>query len=69
MKPGGRFVGEFGGHGNMAAVRVVMHAALWRRGIDPLKVDPWYFPTAREYGRLLEAVRKSGAGKRGRQIE
>eukprot|EP00904_Undaria_pinnatifida_P014077 jgi/Undpi1/97/HiC_scaffold_1.g00097.m1 len=54
--PGGRFVGEFGGHGNMAAVRVVMHAALWRRGIDPLKVDPWYFPTAREYGRLLEAA-------------
>ncbi len=51
-----RFVGEFGGHGNMAAVRVAMHAALWRRGVDPLEVDPWYFPTPREYRRLLESV-------------
>lgn len=33
-----------------------MHAALWRRGVDPLKVDPWYFPTPHEYRRLLEAV-------------
>lgn len=57
LRPGGRFVGEFGGHGNMAAVRVAMHAALWRRGLDPLEVDPWYFPTAEEYRGLLEAVR------------
>eukprot|EP00752_Nemacystus_decipiens_P015678 g13992.t1 len=56
LRPGGRFVGEFGGHGNMAAVRVAMHAALWRRGVDPLKVDPWYFPTPHEYRRLLEAA-------------
>lgn len=40
----------------MAAVRVAMHAALWRRGVDPLAVDPWYFPTPLEYRRLLEAV-------------
>ena len=59
LKPGGRFVGEFGGHGNMAAVRVALHAALRRRGIDPLTVDPWYFPTPREYQRLLEAVSSS----------
>ncbi|CAN0183911.1 unnamed protein product [Ectocarpus sp. 6 AP-2014] len=56
LRPGGRFVGEFGGHGNMAAVRVAMHAALWRRGVDPLAVDPWYFPTPSEYRRLLEAA-------------
>ncbi|CAM9235782.1 unnamed protein product [Scytosiphon promiscuus] len=56
LRPGGRFVGEFGGHGNMAAVRVAMHAALWRRGVDPLKVDPWYFPTPHEYRQLLEAA-------------
>lgn len=55
-RSGFRFVGEFGGHGNMAAVRVAMHAALWRRGVDPLEVDPWYFPTPHEYRRLLEAV-------------
>lgn len=56
LRPGGRFVGEFGGHGNMAAVRVAMHSALWRRGVDPLQVDPWYFPTPTEYRRLLEEV-------------
>lgn len=56
-----RFVGEFGGHGNMAAVRVAMHAALWRRGVDPLKVDPWYFPTPHEYRRLLEAVSRGSS--------
>ncbi|CAN0000408.1 unnamed protein product [Ectocarpus sp. 4 AP-2014] len=56
LRPGGRFVGEFGGHGNMAAVRVAMHAALWRRGVDPLAVDPWYFPTPHEYQQLLEAA-------------
>lgn len=56
LRPGGRFVGEFGGHGNMAAVRVAMHAALWRRGLDPLQVDPWYFPTPDEYRRQLEEV-------------
>ena len=51
-----KFVGAFGGHGNMAAVRVAMHAALWRRGVDPLAVDPWYFPTPNECRRLLELV-------------
>lgn len=56
LRPGGRFVGEFGGHGNMAAVRVAMHSALWRRGVDPLVVDPWFFPTAAEYRGLLEEV-------------
>ncbi|CAM9433713.1 unnamed protein product [Sphacelaria rigidula] len=54
LRPGGRFVGEFGGHGNMAAVRTAMHSALWKRGVDPLAVDPWYFPTAEEYRDLLE---------------
>ena len=68
LRPGGRFVGEFGGHGNLAAMRVAMNVALSRRGIDPLEVDPWYFPTVREYGRALEAVRKSGAEKRGKHI-
>ena len=62
-------MGEFGGHGNIAAMRVAMHVALMRRGIDPREVDPWYFPTAREYRRVLEAVRKSGAAKRGTQIQ
>eukprot|EP00904_Undaria_pinnatifida_P001222 jgi/Undpi1/110/HiC_scaffold_1.g00110.m1 len=47
---------RFGGHGNLAAIRVAMYVALSRRGIDPLEVDPWYFPTVREYRRELEAA-------------
>jgi SAM-dependent methyltransferase len=54
LKPGGRFVGEFGGHGNVAAVTVALLAALARRGIDGRAVHPWYFPTPQEYRALLE---------------
>lgn len=56
LKPGGRFVGEFGGFGNTAAVRTAIYAALDRRGIDAASVDPWYFPTADAWrGRLENA--------------
>lgn len=57
LRPGGRFVGEFGGHGNIATPRLAMHSVLLRRGVDPLEMDPWYFPTAEEYRSLLEEVR------------
>jgi hypothetical protein len=53
--PRGRFVGEFGGHGNVAAIVVALSAVLARRGIDGAALTPWYFPTAAEYRRLLEA--------------
>jgi SAM-dependent methyltransferase len=54
LKPGGRFVGEFGGHGNVAAVRVALAAVLTHRNVAV--VDPWYFPTAEEYRDKLEAA-------------
>jgi trans-aconitate methyltransferase len=54
LKPTGRFIGEFGGHGNVQTVRSALHAALRRRGVDPAPVDPWYYPTPREYSALLE---------------
>ncbi|MGH7231641.1 MAG: class I SAM-dependent methyltransferase [Nitrospiraceae bacterium] len=53
LKPGGRFIGEFGGHGNVAAIRVALMAVLARRGAPA--IDPWYFPTADEYREKLEA--------------
>lgn len=56
LKPGGRFVGEMGGHGNVAAIRVGLHAVLTHRGIDPLPLDPWFFPTPEAYRTLLEGV-------------
>jgi SAM-dependent methyltransferase len=55
LRPGGRFVGEFGGHGNVAAVVVALRAVLTRRRPDLTPVSPWYFPTADEYRRALEA--------------
>lgn len=62
LRPGGRFVGEFGGHGNIAAIRVALHNALRRRGIDPIEVDPWYYPTPEELRLLLETVRSEATG-------
>jgi SAM-dependent methyltransferase len=56
LVPGGRFVGEFGGHGNVAAIRVALATVLGRRGIDAGARSPWYFPTAAEYRAELEAA-------------
>jgi trans-aconitate methyltransferase len=53
LKPQGRFVGEFGGRGNVASIRAALHDALRRRGVEPAKVDPWYYPGAEEYSALL----------------
>lgn len=54
LKPGGRFVAEFGGHGNIAAIRVAMRAALERFGFDGSKDDVNYYPTPQIYSRRLE---------------
>ncbi|HET8563273.1 MAG TPA: methyltransferase domain-containing protein [Candidatus Binatia bacterium] len=53
LRPGGRFVGEFGGEGNVSKIRSALHASLRRRGIDPTRIDPWYYPSVEEYSRLL----------------
>jgi SAM-dependent methyltransferase len=55
IKPGGRFVGEFGGAGNVASIRAALHARLRARAIDPWSVDPWYFPAPQEYAALLDS--------------
>lgn len=54
LKKSGRFVAEFGGKGNVNAVRSALHESFKKRGIDPLKIDPWYFPDKAEYKSLLE---------------
>ena len=55
LKPGGRFVGEFGGYGNIETVIRALRKALPKYGIDFDKINPWYFPTAEEYRARLEA--------------
>ena len=55
LKPGGRFVGEFGGSGNVAAIVGALEYVLSERGIDAKTLNPWYNPTADEYRVLLAA--------------
>ena len=55
LRPGGRFVGEFGGAGNVGAIEAALTAALDRRGIDGRAANPWYFPTPVQYTELLES--------------
>ena len=53
LVPGGRFVAECGGKGNIATIEAVLLAALHRRGLDGMRVYPWYYPSTEEYrGRL-----------------
>ncbi|CAM3573787.1 methyltransferase domain-containing protein [Halomonas sp. FME1] len=54
LKPGGRLVAEFGGHGNVAAICTALIAALHLRGISIEGRHPWYFPTPTEYTKQLE---------------
>jgi trans-aconitate methyltransferase len=55
LKPGGRFVGEMGGHGNVRHIAAALVAALDRRGLEGQAAIPWFFPTPVEYRGLLEA--------------
>lgn len=55
LKPAGRFVGEFGGHGNVAAIVTALVAALNARGLDGAARIPWFFPTPAEYAAKLQA--------------
>jgi SAM-dependent methyltransferase len=56
LKPGGRFVGELGGAGNVATIRHALDAAMRRRGHDPHDLNPWFFPADDEYRQLLEGA-------------
>jgi SAM-dependent methyltransferase len=54
LRPGGRFVAEFGGHGCVAKIKKALVSALHRRGLNGEAAVPWYFPTVEEYGALLK---------------
>jgi trans-aconitate methyltransferase len=53
LKTCGRFVAEFGGKGNVQTVRSALHGALRQRGIDPLGIDPWYYPSPEDFSKVL----------------
>lgn len=55
LKPGGRFVAEFGGAENVMTIMRALIEQMHRYGIpyEPSQF-PWYFPTIAEYSTLLE---------------
>jgi trans-aconitate methyltransferase len=54
LRPGGRFVAEMGGHGNVAALRVALIAALGEAGVRSDLSEIWFFPSAEDYAARLE---------------
>jgi len=52
LKAGGRFVGEMGGFGNLAALRGALRAELVARGYPVPAEDPQWYPSAEEFTRL-----------------
>ena len=54
LRPGGRFVAEFGGKGNVARILAALHAAIRAEAPGTEPVNPWYFPSVGEYASLLE---------------
>jgi trans-aconitate methyltransferase len=54
LRPGGRFVAEMGGHGNIAAIRAALMAVMERHGFDGREDNVNYYPTPEAYARRLE---------------
>ena len=55
LKPGGRFVAEFGGKGNIQRLVEGFERAFTALGMRmPQEVAPWFYPSVAEYSRILE---------------
>ena len=54
LRPGGRFVAEMGGQGNIAAIRAALSAVLVGYGIDTETAAASFYPAPAVYRRLLE---------------
>lgn len=55
LKPGGRFVAEFGGKGNIAATVAAINESVAAAGYPRTgKAHDWYFPSIAEFTSLLE---------------
>jgi trans-aconitate methyltransferase len=51
LVPGGRFIAEFGGQGNIASVQAALRSVL---GPMADEQSPWYYPSIGEYAPILE---------------
>lgn len=56
LKPGGRFVGEMGGQGNVATLRSGLRTELLRRGYKVPEEDPQWYPGIAEFSAVYEAA-------------
>jgi SAM-dependent methyltransferase len=56
LVPGGRFVGEFGGEGNVARVALGVERAMEKKGVAIADFSPWCFPSCKDYGACLESA-------------
>lgn len=56
LRPGGRFVGEMGGDGNIATLRAGIRAELTARGYPVPAVDPQWYPGVEEFVRLYSCA-------------
>jgi trans-aconitate methyltransferase len=55
LRPGGRFVAELGGNGNIRTMQTAFDQALAESGAaKPGEVNPWYYPSVSEYAALAE---------------
>jgi len=55
LRPGGRFVAEFGGKGNIRKMQNAFDRALEELGLSRAgEINPWYYPSVAEYSALLE---------------
>ena len=55
LRPGGRFVAEFGGKGNIQKLVAGFHSALAALHIRPPdEVGPWFYPSVAKYAGILE---------------
>ncbi len=54
LQPGGRFVAEMGGQGNIAAIRTALSAVLRPHGLDAEAAAASFFPSPAQYRQLLE---------------
>ncbi len=56
LKPGARFVGEMGGHGNVATLRAGLRAELVARGYPVPGQDPQWYPTVESFTAIYAAA-------------
>jgi 2-isopropylmalate synthase len=68
LKPKGRFVGEFGGHGNISCLIAIIETVMKAKPFSCSFNNPWYFPSTDEFSKKLSAS-DSGSSKRFCQIE